>query len=193
MQWVPENRIDHTLIIGGTGMLADAAAHLSKRSKNLTSVAGTKRSLSKIDLRIAKDCTHHSLQLNWNKPDEFLNRLRLHLGELMPPTLVLAWFHDNTLGPRTAELIERSSAPCRFFQVLGSATADPRADASKTLEAYRAPAHVVFHRVVLGFVETRSGSRWLTDSEISSGVLESIESGDEYSVVGCVEPWSSRP
>ena len=36
-------------------------------------------------------------------------------------------------------------------------------------------------------------SRWLTDEEISSGVLKAIEEDKERFVIGVTEPWSKKP
>jgi hypothetical protein len=48
-------------------------------------------------------------------------------------------------------------------------------------------------QVVLGFRADAGVSRWLTDAEISDGVLAAIRADRAYSVVGQVAPWSARP
>jgi hypothetical protein len=38
-----------------------------------------------------------------------------------------------------------------------------------------------------------SGSRWLTNQEISAGVIRAVDGDAPLSMVGVVEPWSARP
>lgn len=52
----------------------------------------------------------------------------------------------------------------------------------------------MYHAVILGFVLLPGGqSRWLTNSEISQGVLDAIAAEAKRHIVGTVEPWSRRP
>lgn len=109
-----------------------------------------------------------------------------------PVDLAVAWFHTLKIAaPR--RLAERMQG--RLFQVLGSATGDP--SHPDRLLAAAAVAHglpnCALRQVVLGFQVERGRSRWLTDEEISRGVLEAVRSDAAFSVVGTVEPWSARP
>jgi hypothetical protein len=47
--------------------------------------------------------------------------------------------------------------------------------------------------VVLGFVAGETGSRWLTNDEISTGVLKAVDEDAPLSIVGETRPWSARP
>ena len=52
---------------------------------------------------------------------------------------------------------------------------------------------IIYHQVILGFMRTSSGSRWLRNAEISQGVLGAIASKKPLSIVGTIEPWDERP
>ena len=54
-------------------------------------------------------------------------------------------------------------------------------------------AGVRYRRVVLGFVVEGTRSRWLTDDEISAGVVRALESGEDRTLVGVLEPRAMRP
>jgi len=43
---------------------------------------------------------------------------------------------------------------------------------------------VEYAQVLLGAVREESGSRWLTDEEISTGVLAAVDAGEPVAVVG---------
>ncbi len=82
----------HTLIIGGTGMLCTTSVDLASRSRMITSVARTGRSLSALNSSLlASSGTHHMLALDWNEPDEFLRAVQAHLARTELPDLVVAW------------------------------------------------------------------------------------------------------
>ena len=50
-----------------------------------------------------------------------------------------------------------------------------------------------YQAVVLGFVVEDGKSRWLTNAEISDGILAAIASGAPFTIVGTVELWSAKP
>jgi len=184
----------HTLIIGGTGMLTDASIALASATGILSSVARTPSSLKALDAKL-KDFagTHHLVQLNWANRGHFLESLSTHIKEVGIPSLVVAWLHDDDLGPAVARLCSSSTQHCDFFQVRGSSAADPHTEATRFAAQFDSLQGVTFHQVILGFIRTTSGSRWLRNSEISRGVLQATQSRDRLSIVGVVEPWEARP
>jgi len=107
--------------------------------------------------------------------------------------LIVAWIHGAMPEPRRA-LAQRVRPGGRFVQVLGSAHGDPsHPDRLERAKAAVAGLSIAYQAVVLGFVRDGAASRWLTDDEISSGVLDAIASGAPLTIVGTVEPWSARP
>jgi hypothetical protein len=91
-----------------------------------------------------------------------------------------------------AEALRGDAGRVRLFEVVGSSVADPSRPDAVSEQLSRLP-WLAYRRVVLGFVVEGSRSRWLTDSEISAGVVAAIEGDAEHSVVGTVVPWSLRP
>lgn len=182
----------HALVVGGTGMLRAASIAIANRSYEITSVARTRRSLSALDSAIPPETTHHALSLDWSDPEAFLRAIEHHLSDTAPPDLVVAWVHDDELTLRLAPLVG-SDRPRRFFHVIGSGGKDPSIVARSLREEFEAPPNVSYHQVILGFERSSGRSRWLTNDEISAGVLEAIERERTQFVVGTVEPWSARP
>ena len=184
----------HTLIIGGTGMLKDASIALASSTTILTSVARTTRSLKALDSSLtAFDGTHHLVQLNWGERRHFLDTLSAHINEVGIPSLVVAWLHDDSLGPEVARLCSSPNTHCHFFQVCGSSAADPSTNTNQFAPRFDTLPGITFHQIILGFMKTPSGSRWLRNSEISEGVLRATREAAPLSVVGIVEPWDERP
>ena len=130
------------------------------------------------------------LALDWNERDKFLNAVQAHLARTEPPDLVVAWIHDDDLAFQFAASLTESM--CHFFHVVGSASADPSRIAASLGE--RSPlSNVIYHQVILGYVAADEGARWLTNDEISEGVLDAIARAKPKHVVGIIQPWERRP
>jgi hypothetical protein len=147
----------HTLIIGGTGMLTDAAVALASTTSILTSVARTQTSLKALDAKL-KDFagTHHLVQLNWANRSHFLDSLSAHIKQVGIPSRVVAWLHDDDFGPEVARLCSSQTQPCDFFQVRGSTAADPYIEATRFTARFDSLHGVTFHQVILGFIRYAS-------------------------------------
>ncbi|MGH8190945.1 MAG: hypothetical protein ACREP2_05815 [Rhodanobacteraceae bacterium] len=184
----------HVLIVGGTGMLLGASKVLAARSRHLTSIARTEDSLQRLDAEIARaECVHHMHALDWSQPATFVRAIADRVREVGDPELVLAWLHDDRVGPLLANAIAPARGHCDFYQIRGSAAANPAANIESPPFAQSVPGNIDFHQIVLGFRIEGGGSRWLHDDEISAGVLAAMEGGKVVAVVGTVEPWSRRP
>ena len=133
----------------------------------------------------AFDCDYH---------DEagFTAALEAAVAANGPAELAVAWIHTLKI-PASRRVAERTAG--RLFQVLGSAAGDPARP--EVLELGRAVADGLpdcrLRQVVLGFQVEAGRSRWLTDAEISDGVLAAIRADHAVSTVGQTQPWSDRP
>jgi hypothetical protein len=174
-------------------MLKAASIALAERCVVLTSVARTERSLRALDRAMTNPrVVHHLLALDWTRPAEFLDLLVRHVDRVGRPSRVVAWFHHDSLGPEVAQAIAPDGGTCDFFQIRGSAAADPSVDA--LIPPKTVPKGLSFHQIILGFHVGADGSRWLRHSEICAGVLAAIDRpGDGPDIIGTVTPWSARP
>jgi hypothetical protein len=76
---------------------------------------------------------------------------------------------------------------------VGSGYGDPERKAQDDDAAIREAIGDCYSQVILGFVLDGNSSRWLTNDEISAGVIKAIEQPEEISIVGSIEPWERRP
>jgi hypothetical protein len=161
-------------------------------------VARTRRSLGALDGVIASSgCVHRMHELDWNSRRAFLEGVRSAAwadGSRTPhPELVVAWLHDDQMGLALGRLFAAAGKPCSFFQLFGSAAASPESDTAAIARELGALEPFVYHQVILGFRRDGSRSRWLTNEEIASGMLDAIRSRRRSCVVGSVRPSSERP
>ncbi len=112
-----------------------------------------------------------------------------------PIRLAVCWIHST--APEApgvvAEVLRRQSTPCRYFRVRGSPARDPSVPDSHDALLHGMGPPLLYRRVILGFRRDDGGSRWLTDSEMASGVIEAVRGDSERTMVGTTEPWSARP
>ncbi len=132
---------------------------------------------------------------NYNDTDALiatLNRARDGEG---PIGLAVGWFHTLGPAPMLTTRTGSAGAPGRFFHVLGSAMADPDYPSRLAQAAATAKdaAFCLYRQVLLGFVVDGEAARWLTNDEISAGVLKAIDEDAPFTAIGATEPWGLRP
>lgn len=175
-------------------MLRDAVLTLSQTCEVISVVARSTQRLQRLqrDVEAVGGCLH-PITVDYRDTKALLATLEeaslLH-GDI---ELVVAWIHS--VAPEApsviAQHVECMKGPIPFFHVRGSAVADPsRLPPANPLLSRKG---LSYHEVILGFLLTNRGSRWLTDEEISSGTCEAILEGEPRWVVGAVSPWSARP
>ncbi len=172
--------VPHVLVVGGTGMLSGLVEALAGDGGRL-SLLSRRASTANRPGVTGYDVDYHDAPA-----------FTAALDAIGPVNLAIVWFHTLKIAaPR--RLAERVDG--RLFQVLGSATGDPAhperlAAAAGVAEGL---ADCRLRQVVLGFLVEGGRSRWLTDAEISGGVLDAVRADRAFSVVGQTEPWSARP
>lgn len=153
-------RPGHALVVGATGMLAPAAQALTRRRHVVTSLARRPADLG-------PGVT--SMSVDYRDPGRLREALARATQSRGPIELAVCWIHtDAPDAPRT---VAESLAPgARLVQVFGTRVW-PLADV---------PLHVAYRQVLLGEVD----GRWLTHEEISSGVLQAVDTDRPLTVVG---------
>jgi hypothetical protein len=170
----------HILVVGGTGMLSNLVEAL----------AGDGGRLSLLSRRASQFACAGVTGYDVDYYDEAAFIAALDAAG--PVDLAVAWFHTLKI-PAPRRLAERLQGP--LFQVLGSATRDP-AHPERLLTAAAVADGLPgcrLRQVVLGFRVEGGRSRWLSDAEISGGVLDAVRADVAFSIVGQVEPWTARP
>ncbi|RAZ81403.1 short-chain dehydrogenase [Planococcus halotolerans] len=177
----------HALVIGGTGMLAQASVWLSQNGY-CVSVIG--RNPEKMQQLIEKNPEGIiPVPVDYKDTEKLAEQLSHIQQKNGPIHLVLAWVHSDgpDVIPCLIDSLPRNSE-WKLIHVNGS---------SSNLEEIKArvpvPANVHYHQIQLGFKLENDTSRWLTHDEISAGVIEAMREEKSQYVVGTLSPWESRP
>jgi molybdopterin-guanine dinucleotide biosynthesis protein A len=153
-------RPGHTLVVGGTGMLAVLTRALAVRGHPVTSVS---RRAPNLGAGVA------SVPVDYRDSEALRLVLALATESRGQIELAVCWIHtDAADAPR---LVAESLAPgARLVQVFGT----------RVWPLLDVPLHVAYRQVLLG----STGDRSLTQDEIANGVLEAIEADRQMHVVG---------
>lgn len=175
----------HTLVVGGTGMLAVVTRWLAEQGHVVSVVS--RRAQQVFDEVSAGKLNH--IGVDYRDSEILRHRISEAITAYGPIELAVFWIH--TVAPDAFQVIANeisrfAQVPWRLFHVRGSA-------AHLHPEPAQVPSSCLYRQVVLGFVTEGNGSRWLTHEEISDGVIEAMQNDWERSVVGTLEPWEKRP
>ncbi len=181
--------MSHALIIGGTGMLSKVTAYLTGKYDTVSAIS---RDEKKINPNL-KNINPLIVDYTYYK---FLSKnLQSAIEEFGNIELVVSWIHSTApLAPNIiADKLNFYENSFRFFDILGSAYADPSGNSDERETRLKENEKLLYRKVILGFKIEDNSSRWLTNEEISSGVIEAITNDEEEKIVGIVSPWDKRP
>jgi uncharacterized protein YbjT (DUF2867 family) len=174
------------LVVGGTGMLGGMCEALAARAVGVTVVSRGRQRPAWLAHRSIK-----TIHLDYTDTSKLRDMLAEQVGAHGIFDAAVCWIHST--APEASEVVARAVAPCRYVRVMGSAGADPSRPNDVGRQIFGSIEGLRYQEVILGFEVEGTRSRWLTDTEISAGVLGALNSGVDRAIVGRVRPWSARP
>lgn len=157
-----EPQLGAVFVMGGTGMLAGATRWIAERADAVTLAARQPEAL-------AEEIGATALTLDWGDAGAGAV-LGQHAGRY---DLAVIWLHDEaTALARPAADTVRAGG--RVIRLHGSLSADPATRAQRDPDPREDVAQQV---VILGYhpdPAAEEGKRWLSDAEISGGVIAAI-------------------
>ena len=181
--------MSHVLIVGGTGMLKGVTESYARNGDAVSVVARTMRRIEPLTKAYA---TIVGVPVDYREPDALQTALSGAVAAQGPVDLAVVWMHDDA---DDAPLIvaDHLGPDALYVHVLGSAAADPSDPDQPFAVELSALLGPRYRQIILGFIQEERGSRWLTNAEISDGVLKGIASGEQRFIVGTERPWEVRP
>ena len=171
----------HTLVVGGSGMLAGLCRSLSAEGRQVTVVGRDQGKLARVargDLRV------HPLSVDYEEIGTLAAALEGAVGTRGPIALAVCWI--RSWAPQSLLTAADAVAPGgRLFHVLGSQGSHGAAAATAEL---RQRNGLQYRAVHLGAVAGAESRRWLTDDEISAGVYSAVLADQPSYLVGTVAP-----
>jgi hypothetical protein len=187
---VEEIKLNHALVVGGTGMLAGVSLWLTENGCHLSVIA---RNPHKMNTLISKSPSSSitPLFVDYTNENKLRTEIQRTIRQYGPIQLAVAWIHStgkNALDIIAEEISKTGGQNWKLFHVVGSST-----NLEAAINSVKIPRGCLYRQVQLGFVIENGTSRWLTHDEISNGVIAAIRHDKPLSIVGTVEPWDQRP
>lgn len=182
-----QKTVGHALVIGGSGMLREASLWLTHQGYS-TSVIGRNR--SKLDSLAAEHSSIFPLSVDYTHLPDLKNIIRESITSHGVFDIIVAWIHNDqekVLNVILQEIERVSDKSWQLYHVLGSSD-----NVDEIKNGVRLTSNCHYYQIQLGFKMENGHSRWLTNSEIATGVIESIENKTNV-LVGQLEPWEMRP
>lgn len=184
----------HILIVGGTGMLVGAVNSLIEKNCKI-SITG--RNKAKLDSFI-KNNPESAQNINLINSDytdtqNFLSAIQKSEDKFGIVDTAILWVHSdgtNTLIKLIEYLVSRNRNVV-IYHIKGSASYKP--DAIKIPGIENLKDEIDYREVYLGFMNENGNSRWLTDKEVSDGVIYAFENNLKNHTIGITEPWELHP
>lgn len=171
------------LVIGGSGMLAEVCLWLENQGYEVYVVGRTKSKMANVLKKTERIIPLYADYRN-------LSDFKVKINQTFDWSLIVAWIHNVPEKPMDVLLdaLSKQEPTFHLYHVLGS---------SSNLEDIKrvvvTPNNCTYHQIQLGFKLDKGFSRWLTNREISDGVIEAIKHEKTTHIVGQLEPWNKRP
>lgn len=180
----------HALVVGGTGMLKDVSLWLLDQGYHVSIIARNLERMKQLMERTSMNNHITPVIVDYKNNEKLQKEIHTTIEQHGAIDLVVAWIHSD--APDALKLIAKEVATKRgeweLFHVLGSST-----DLEKIKQSFMFTENCSYYQIRLGFVMEENQSRWLTNKEISDGVIAALKHKNKIRTVGQIEPWQNRP
>ncbi|MFD1851293.1 short-chain dehydrogenase [Oceanobacillus bengalensis] len=178
----------HALVIGGTGMLSNVSLWLLDTDYHVSIIARNAERMTQLIERANLKDRITPLLVDYTNEEALKEKVHATLKQNGDIEMVVAWIHS--IGENALQIIanevSKTNSSWELFHVLGS-----NSDLDELKR--KAPVPVGYYQVQLGFVNEGSRSRWLTNKEISDGVIKAMKLRKNVTTIGQVKPRENRP
>jgi hypothetical protein len=180
----------HALVIGGTGMLANVSLWLVENNYHVSIVARNPLKMERVINKAADKSRITPLYVDYENDDDLRKIIAGLIEKSGPVELMVAWIHTTAKKALSSivDIVANPRKESHLYHILGSSS-----NLSEIKQNLSVKDHCHYHQVQLGFIIENGSSRWLTNDEIASGVIEAIGNSKEQYLVGQLEPWDKRP
>lgn len=180
----------HALVVGGTGMLSDVSLWLVNNNYYVSVIARNSSRMNKLISKASLKDKITPLLVDYTNKEELQKQVRNAIQKNGGIDIIVAWIHSVGENALTiiANEVSKSQDGWELFHILGSSS-----DLDSIKQKASVPENCLYYQVQLGFVNVGTYSRWLTNQEISEGVIKAIIEKKKVMTIGQLEPWENRP
>ncbi|OCA88508.1 hypothetical protein A8F94_24450 [Bacillus sp. FJAT-27225] len=171
-------------------MLSRVSLWLIDNGYHVSIIARNAERMNQLLQETSSDSHITPLIVDYRNNDELKEKINRTIKQNGDIDMVVAWIHsiaENALRIITNE-VSKGNNGWELFHILGSGS-----NLDEIQKKTAAPYSYVYYQVQLGFISEGAHSRWLTNNEISDGVIEAIQKRKKVLTIGQIEPWEKRP
>lgn len=177
---------EHVLVIGGTGMLKDVCLWFADNGYIVSVIGRSPRKHNHLLAASAYPELINSLVVDYTNHFLLERQMRDAMENYGPFSIVVSWISTLPTLEIINDIVSEQRSSWKLYQVKGS----KRYFEDDFLDV---PSNCKHRSIYLGFVLEGNASRWLTNAEISQGVIKGVEEDAIDSIVGVLHPYEKRP
>lgn len=178
--------LKHALVIGGTGMLADVSLWLAETGYQVSVIGRTIEKHRKLVEKTMKPEVITSIAVDYSNYLLLEEQVRKTIEKNGPISLFVSWTPKRKSLEIINKVLSEQKDSWELYQIKGSRRYFEN-------ESLLIPPNCQHRSIYLGFIIGNSQSRWLTNHEIASGVIDNIKEGNTESIIGTLHPYDKRP
>ncbi|MDQ3021798.1 MAG: short-chain dehydrogenase [Bacteroidota bacterium] len=185
----------HILIVGGTGMLKDVSPYFASHGFTVSVIARNPAGFNKLIESKSEHGFINPIRVDYSDYNLLEEKLKSAIDNYGKIETAVCWIHST--APEApyviAEILNNQNIKVKYFHVLGCEFSIPTEKNKNLHFIFERFVNIIYRKIILGFVIEDEHSRWLTDTEISNGVIDSLIFEKDTYIVGTVEPCERRP
>ncbi|MBN8701490.1 MAG: hypothetical protein J0M08_00345 [Bacteroidetes bacterium] len=170
--------MERILLIGGTGMLLGATTYFCSKNKEVVVLARNK--LTSNNQRITFPIK--SLVCDYHHTEKFISIIQDEIKEKGAFDTIVIWMHSSAKSSLVSLLsfIDERMPKTIIYHIKGS-------NYSTYNDLLQVGSKLIYREIILGSQTENGIKRWLTNTEISDGVINALTTEANCSVVGYLE------
>lgn len=181
------------LIIGGTGMLRDATEYFVSNDYQVSVIGRDIKKLNYFTSKFPDKKTFDLISIDYTKTADFIKIVAEKIKDHGSFDILISWMHSNGSNSllQLIDTIKKYNDRTVLYHIKGSMFYDALKNSS--FNPISTNNKLIYREIFLGFKIENNSSRWLTNAEISSGVIEAVKSNKDKSIIGQIEPLDLIP
>lgn len=179
------NRI---LIIGGTGMLRGATEHFILNNFSVSIIGRDVQKLNYFTGKFPNKKTIDLISQDYRDTENFIKVVEKNIKLHGNFDIIISWIHSNANNSilQLIDTLATYNNKTIFYHIKGSAS-------STTKKRGLFNNKLDYREILLGFKIDNNSSRWLTDVEISNGIIDAVATNKLKCIIGQIEPLNLKP
>ncbi len=185
----------HALIVGGTGMLKGVPHYFTRHGFTVSVIARNPEGLNRLIESKSEHGFINPVKVDYSDYGLLEEKLRSAIDNYGEIESCVCWIHST--APEAlfilANVLNNQNISSKLFHVTGIENIQPDGKNNNFENRISEYKKIAYKKIILGFVIEDEVSRWLTDTEISNGVIDAVINEKEICTVGKTEPFNMRP